>query len=217
MDAITPAKGSTLPYDGPDGPSEPPAPPTGPEARFEALYTECYSDVLGYLLRRVDDPESAADLVAEVFVAVWNRLGDVPADGGARPWIFGVARKVLGNHHRGARRRSALTERLRAELNRVHVVRPETADQSLRDIGAVFRTLAEADREVLALAGWEGLGPSEIAVAVGCTRGTARVRLHRARGRFARALRKAGVDIGGAAAPERPRPLQRPVTKGASS
>jgi DNA-directed RNA polymerase specialized sigma24 family protein len=31
-------------------------------------------------------------------------------------WLYGVARRVLANHHRGARRRSALTERLRADL-----------------------------------------------------------------------------------------------------
>ncbi|MUL43040.1 sigma-70 family RNA polymerase sigma factor [Streptomonospora sp. PA3] len=200
-----------MPYDGPDGPSETPA---GAEARFESLYTECYADVLGYLLRRVDDPESAADLVAEVFVTVWNRLDAVPARGGARPWIFGVARKVVGNHRRGERRRSALADRLRSELSRVQVIRPEAADPGLGEVGAVFRSLSEADREILSLSGWEGLDPGEIAIALGCTRGTARVRLHRARGRFARALRNAGVDVAGAV-PDRSRPLGSSVTEGA--
>ncbi|MDT0304741.1 RNA polymerase sigma factor [Streptomonospora wellingtoniae] len=205
-----------MPYDGPDGQPETPAPPSGREARFEALYSACYADVLGYLLRRADDPESAADLVAEVFMTVWNRLEDVPGGSGSRPWVFGVARKVLSNHRRGARRRTALAARLRSELSRVHVTRPETAEPALGEIGAAFRSLSETDREVLALTGWEGLSPSEVAIALGCTRGTARVRLHRARGRFARALRKAGVEVGDAAVPDRPLPRERSVTEGAS-
>ncbi|QBI55319.1 RNA polymerase sigma factor [Streptomonospora litoralis] len=200
-------------HDGPESPTEPPPPPADPQARFEALYTESYGDVLGYLLRRVEDPESAADLVAEVFVTVWNRLDDVPTGPGARPWIFGVARKVLGNHRRGARRRTALAERLRGELRRVQVTRPEAAEPELGRIGAAFRSLPDGDREILTLAGWEGLDPGQIAIALGCARGTARVRLHRARRRFARALRKAGVEVGDAAA-EGTRPLSA-VTEGA--
>ena len=34
----------------------------------------------------------------------------------ARPWLYGVARRVLANHRRGDRRRTALGDRLRREL-----------------------------------------------------------------------------------------------------
>lgn len=208
---FTSGKGSPLPREGPGGS------PRDPAARFEALYTACYRDVLGYLLRRIDDdPESAADLVAEVFVAVWNRLDDVPSGPDARPWIFGVARKVLGNYRRGAHRRHALAARLRAALREVEVARPDAADPELAAVGPVFRTLSEKDRELLTLAGWEGLDPGQIAVVLGCTRGAARVRLHRARSRFARALRKAGVDVADFL-PAPPGAVRRPVTKGAMS
>ncbi|WP_369974494.1 hypothetical protein [Nocardiopsis sp. FIRDI 009] len=48
--------------------------------------------------------------------AVWTRIDDVPSGDQARPWVFGVARNVLANHRRGARRRDALAARLRADL-----------------------------------------------------------------------------------------------------
>jgi RNA polymerase sigma-70 factor (ECF subfamily) len=54
--------------------------------------------------------------------------------------------------------------------------------------------LSDDDREILGLLAWEGLDRDAIATVLGCSRGTARVRLHRARTRFSRALRTAGVD-----------------------
>lgn len=49
-------------------------------------------------------------------------------------------------------------------------------------------TLSEADREILTLHTWEDLDPADIATVLGVTRGSARVRLHRARRRLAWAL-----------------------------
>jgi RNA polymerase sigma-70 factor (ECF subfamily) len=51
-----------------------------------------------------------------------------------------------------------------------------------------FRTLGEKDQEVLRLHAWEGLAGKALAVALGCTTGTAAVRLHRARRRLERLL-----------------------------
>ena len=47
-----------------------------------------------------------------------------------------------------------------------------------------LRRLGPRDREVLLLAEWEGLTPSQLAAVVGCLTVTARGRLHRARLRF---------------------------------
>ncbi len=187
-------------------------------ARFEELYESTFGDVLGYLLRRTEDPDHSADLVADVFTAVWSRIDDVPPGDQARPWVFGVARNVLANHRRGDRRRNALAARLRADLREVRVTPPGERDPGLGEVGRVFRALSEHDREILSLAGWEQLDAGEIAVVLGCARGTARVRLHRARARFARALRKAGLDTG-ARAPSSataPRPRSSTPLKGAA-
>ena len=60
----------------------------------------------------------------------------------------------------------------------------------------VLEGLPEADREILALVAWEGLSPTEAATVLGCSGATARVRLHRARRRFARALEEAETGTG---------------------
>ncbi|WHP17872.1 RNA polymerase sigma factor [Cellulomonas sp. ES6] len=90
-----------------------------PDERFAALFERTHRPLLAYALRRVSDPADAADVVAETFLVAWRRLDDVPAGEAARPWLFGVARRVLANHYRGERRRDALADRLRDQLTEV--------------------------------------------------------------------------------------------------
>jgi RNA polymerase sigma factor (sigma-70 family) len=158
--------------------------------RFQQVYDANHAAVLGYVLRRTDGPDDAADVIAEVFLTAWRRLADVPAGEQARLWLFGVARRTLANHRRGQRRRSTLADRLREELAVTHP--PPRYSPELGGVADVFRSLPEADRELLALAGWEGLDPKEIAVVLGCSSNAARIRLHRARRRFAERLDRDG-------------------------
>ena len=152
-------------------------------ALFERLYRACYEDLLRYALRRTGKPETAADVVADTFLVAWRRFGDIPA-GNGRPWLFGVARNVLASQHRAERRNTDLAARLRHELSGAIVTAPEVP----AEISAAFGTLNAADQELLRLVAWEGLSTDELAVALDCSANAARIRLHRARSRFAEAL-----------------------------
>jgi RNA polymerase sigma factor (sigma-70 family) len=154
--------------------------------RFEAIYAANCGPILGYALRRTGNGDDAADVVAETFLTAWRRLDDVPAGDEARLWLYGVARRVLANHHRGERRRSELGDRLRLDLSAV-CLDPEYPGR-LADVATAFRSLPDADREVLALAGWEGLDNGQIAAVLGCSRNAVRIRLHRARAKLAEAM-----------------------------
>jgi RNA polymerase sigma-70 factor, ECF subfamily len=159
------------------------------EVRFEQIYTATYEPILGYVLRRCASPEDAADVVAETFTTAWRRFDDIPAGDSARPWMYGVARRVLSNHRRGESRRRLWTTELRDEIATV-----DTDPLDAPAIGKAFRSLPDDDRELLGLVAWEGLDYAAIATVLGCSRGAARVRLHRARKRFSQALRSAGVN-----------------------
>lgn len=160
----------------------------GSEDRFERLYTEHGRAVLAYAVRRVADPQDAADVVAETFLVAWRRLDQVPASEAARLWLYGVARYVLANQYRSERRRERLAERLRRELR----VAIEDVPRPGPDAGAVRQALARLgveDQEILRLAGWEELAPREVATVLGISQVAARSRLHRARQRLRAALR----------------------------
>lgn len=149
--------------------------------------------MLGYALRRSDDPDDAADAVGETFLIAWRRFEDVPTDDRARAWLYGTARRVLANQRRGSRRRDHLAERLASEARiAVATVQPETGSDA--DAARAFRRLKPAQRELLALVAWEGLAPRELATALGCSVNAAKIRLHRARRAFARELERDSAD-----------------------
>ncbi|WP_169952646.1 RNA polymerase sigma factor [Microbispora sp. H11081] len=163
-----------------------------PSARFEAVYRETYGRLTAYAVRRCDSPQDAADVVAEVFTVAWRRVHELPAGDEAVLWLYGVARNVVANHRRGEVRRQARSARLDAELADLYEDSPDSGLE-LSAIGEAFRSLPDDDRELLSLVAWEGLGRAEIATALGLSRNAVRIRLHRARRRFSRALAEAGV------------------------
>ena len=154
------------------------------QARFERLYRQHGPDVHAYVVRRVGW-ERADDIVADVFVVAWRRLEAVPDE--AMPWLLGVARKTIANRLRSTRRQFALATRLAAQVPAVQM----ESSSSDAAVLAALGSLRERDREVLMLIAWEGLGGREASKVLGCSHAAFRVRLHRSRARFAKALRAA--------------------------
>jgi RNA polymerase sigma-70 factor (ECF subfamily) len=157
------------------------------ERRFERLYAEHRLAILRYCLRRTNR-EDAAEAASETFAIAWRRRNAIPV-GTELPWLYGVARKVLANQHRANRRRAAATRRLPFELESLEdpegqLVRREEA----REVIAAIERLDPNDRELIRLAGWEQLGRSDIAVALGCSPNAVTKRLGRALDELAREL-----------------------------
>jgi RNA polymerase sigma-70 factor (ECF subfamily) len=142
--------------------------------------------VLAYLLHRTD-PQTAQDVLQEVFVAAFGKAAQVadPPLG----WLFGTARRLLANRYRGFRRQDQLIARLIDNVGR----EPDAEAYELKQAFAqTLATLSAADREVLTLTGWYALTPAQAAEALGCSPSAYAVRLHRARKRLAAALDEAG-------------------------
>lgn len=163
-------------------------------ARFERLYEDNSHLILAYVLRRTDSAADASDVVAETFLVLWRRLEDVPAGDRARLWLYGTARRVLANHYRGKRRARELSERVTGEVLRTAARLNTAIDTGADGIAAAFSRLNEDDREILTLVGVEQLDRDDVAEILGCSRANVRVRLHRARRRFARELKKLGIE-----------------------
>lgn len=153
------------------------------QVRFGQLYREQGRAILGYALRRVDDPEDAADVVAETFLVAWRRLGEVPVDAGARLWLYAVARRVIANLNRSERRRTRLGERLSETLRTELATRRAPSGEAAEALRAIGE-LGDEDRELLLLVSWEGLSPAQVAKVLGVSALAARSRLHRARRRL---------------------------------
>ena len=154
------------------------------DARAEREFTELVDrhgpSVLAYLQRRVAIAEDAADLFNDVLLTAWRRWDQVPEPPDDRPWLFGVARNLLANHARSARRRTAATQALAQAVSTGGKDVDEPTALVL-DVRAAIRALDPVDREILTLTSWEGLTSAEVATIVALPPSTVRARLARAR------------------------------------
>ncbi|WP_448710582.1 RNA polymerase sigma factor [Microbacterium profundi] len=143
--------------------------------------------LLGFFVRRVSPPEDAADLVSETFLAAWkSKQRDAVVPDLRRAWLFGVARKVLSQYRRGRRRRTALSERVRAlmstDLAASSVDLTGQFDPDLVEhVRELVSCLSPLDREIIELVYWEGFTQEEVATILGKPSATIRSRLSRAR------------------------------------
>lgn len=150
--------------------------------RFDALFASYSSDIVAYCGWRADSASDAQDAVAEVFLTAWRRVDEIPPGDAARVWLYATARRVIANERRSSRRRDALYQRL--ALDAAVVQQPPASDREEALVHETLGRLRPRDREILLLAEWEDLSPSQIAEVMDCLAITARGRLHRARRRF---------------------------------
>jgi RNA polymerase sigma-70 factor (ECF subfamily) len=162
-----------------------PQTPLSRQARFDTLFIENQRAVLRYAMRRTESAADAEDVAAETFTICWRRLEVVPVDQ-PLPWLYAVARRVLANQRRGRGR----LERLISVLRSPDVATPAKLGDDLdTPVFHALASLSRADQELLRLVAWEELGHAEIAQVLGISSNAVAIRLHRARARFAEALK----------------------------
>jgi RNA polymerase sigma-70 factor (ECF subfamily) len=143
----------------------------GDETAFGRLYERYVRMVHGLLLARVGRND-VDDLVQDVFLTAWRRLGslrDAAAFGG---WLAMIARNRATDYHRRQEPSGELPDNLAVADN-------AAAMTEARAVLAAIRSLPEAYRETLILRLVEGLTGPEIAQQVGLTPASVRVNLHR--------------------------------------
>jgi RNA polymerase sigma-70 factor (ECF subfamily) len=81
------------------------------EDRFQALYLEQF-DYVWETFQRLGVPQrDLEDLAQELFVIVYQQLGDYDPARPIRPWLFGIAFRVVSRYRRsGKHAREVLTE-----------------------------------------------------------------------------------------------------------
>ena len=71
------------------------------EAGFMSLYDDQSARLLAFFVRRVYDPETAADLAAETFATAFEQRSRFdPTKGDDVGWLFGIGRNLLQHYFR---------------------------------------------------------------------------------------------------------------------
>jgi RNA polymerase sigma-70 factor (ECF subfamily) len=166
--------------------------------RFAVLFDRHAPHIHRYLARRAGR-EVADELVAETFLAAFARRDRYDlgyAD--ARPWLYGIASNLVGQHRRDEVRQYRIRQAAAAEPevpgHAERVAADVTAQATRALLAEALAALAAGDRDVLLLIAWEQLTYEEAARALAIPVGTVRSRLHRARAKVREVL--AGTDAG---------------------
>lgn len=152
---------------------------------FAELFDRHFDPIRSYLARRVGG-QLADDLASEVFLQAFkarSRYDDTEPN--ARPWLYGIASRLLSHHYRDEHRRLLAYARAASDAP----VTDSTDDVDARtDAAAAAPKITEAlaavapgDRDALFLFVWGALTYDEIGRALEIPTGTVRSRIHRAR------------------------------------
>jgi len=164
--------------------------------RFAVLFDRHAPHIHRYLARRAGR-QVADDLVAETFLTAFAKRDRYDLGySDARPWLYGIATNLVGQHRRDEARQYRIMQRAVAEPevsdHADRVAAGVTAQATHALLKAALAALPAGDRDVLLLIAWEQLTYQEVSRALAIPAGTVRSRLHRARTKVRQVL--AGTD-----------------------
>jgi RNA polymerase sigma-70 factor (ECF subfamily) len=155
--------------------------------QFAAIYERHFAEVYRYLAGRLGR-SVAEDLAAETFLVAFRKRDRFdPALGRVRPWLYGIATHLVGQHRRAEIRRYRAMARAGGRLldseesHDERVADAVTAERLGRRLAAALADLGPGDRDVLLLVALGELSHQEVGLALDIPAGTVGSRLHRAR------------------------------------
>lgn len=156
----------------------------GDSSCLGTLFERHHRGVYQFCLQMTRNPESAEDVVQEVFMNVLRKARTFRHDGTFKAWLFNIARNATLGYLRKNRRHAQmapLDDHIEATLVDHHSA--EQAAAGAQKIGLLQKALARLPgqfQEIIWLGRFEFATFEELAQALGCKTGTARVRMHRA-------------------------------------
>ena len=115
----------------------------------EEIYLQYYKKVRSYIGGKVNSPEDAEDLCAEVFLKVFEKLAKYdPAKASVSTWIYTIMHNTVIDYYRTRRSYAALEE------DSAVTEGPENGfinEETLRLLAAGLKRLPEQQREIIIL------------------------------------------------------------------
>lgn len=152
----------------------------GDVAAFETLYREHVGRVHALCLRMTRNGPEAEELVQDVFVRVWERLGSFRGDSAFGTWVHRVAVNVVIESFRAKKRWRERTESASDAADIADASWARLAGVDL-DLERAVGVLPPQARLVFLLHDVEGHKHREVAALTGLAVGTCKAHLHRAR------------------------------------
>jgi RNA polymerase sigma-70 factor (ECF subfamily) len=161
----------------------------GDARAFESVYEQTVERIYALCLRMSGSADEATDLVQDVYVRAWEKLGSFRGESLFRTWLHRLAVNVTLEKRRSRGRR----QRFEVEGHDLEVY-ARAATQAMPgtrvDLERAIAALPEKARQVLVLRDVQGYKYEEIAHMTGVSLGTVKAQIHRARGLVKEALER---------------------------
>jgi RNA polymerase sigma-70 factor (ECF subfamily) len=154
---------------------------SGDVGAFEALYREHAPRLYSLARRMAGSPEEGEDLLQEIFLQAYRKLGSFKGDAAIGTWLYRLAINLCLDFVRSRRAKTGrLTETLDADTSVEPIAARETPNARI-DLERAIDRLPEGCREVFVLHDVEGFEHKEVARMLGVSEGTSKSQVFKAR------------------------------------
>jgi RNA polymerase sigma-70 factor (ECF subfamily) len=165
----------------------------GDPAAFETLLGNYERLIYNLTFRYFGNHHDACDIGQEAMVRIYHKIGEFNGKSSFKTWLYRVVTNLCLDELRRRKHQSASLEEIKEKGFEPAAGSPgpeEAAETGERAelIQELLQLLSEEHRAVLILKEIEGLDYQEIAEVLGCSLGTVKSRLNRAREAFRRQL-----------------------------
>ncbi len=151
----------------------------------ESIWKDFHARLRRFIASRVSDPESADDILQEVFVRIHSHIDTLRDERRVESWIYQITRNAVIDYYREQKPRAELDEALAMPEEDTE---GDTARELASGLKAMVGSLPREYRDALLLAEFEGLTQKELAERVGISISGAKSRVQRAREKLKKML-----------------------------
>ena len=165
----------------------------GDMAAFEEIYTRHHRRVYSICLRMLQNASEAEDLTQDVFIQLYRKIGSFRGDSAFTTWLHRMTVNQVLMHFR---KRTVKFEKTTEEGETPDQVVTGTANpERMRIVDKIaldnaIAQLPDGYKNVFVLHDVEGFEHEEVARILGCSVGTSKSQLHKARLKLQKLLRK---------------------------
>jgi RNA polymerase sigma-70 factor (ECF subfamily) len=141
----------------------------GSPAAFRAVWDRDHTRLAAFAYRYLASQDAAADVVQDVFVALWERHAQIELRGSLAAYLYGMVRYIAMD----ARKHERVAQRYEARVAAAYAAAPAVArnlGMDTLDVEALQQTLARVvaalpprTREIFVMSREDGLAPGAIA------------------------------------------------------
>jgi RNA polymerase sigma-70 factor (ECF subfamily) len=133
--------------------------------------------VVGFLRRRIADPNEVEDVYQEVMLALFEARHTYQPERPLEPWLFAIARNIAADHTRQHFARASWQELVGTPPELATATAPPSSEP---DLAEYLGRLPPAQREAFSMLKLEGMSVELAAARTGVSAGALKVRAHRA-------------------------------------